>query len=84
MQNEPQQHTFRTTNRNFLLKIHTASNPKGIEVNNIKIKTFSSNKISENLNSNFKELNYFFDAKNQLLLIRVPDTKSNIEIIILK
>ncbi|MCL8008340.1 glycoside hydrolase family 31 protein [Gelidibacter japonicus] len=82
--NEPQQQKFKTANRNFLLKIHTASKPKVIEVNNRKIKSSTSNKVSENLNSSFKDLSYFFDEKNQLLMIRVPDTKSNIEISIFK
>lgn len=82
--NKPRQKVFQTTQRNFFLKIHTPTNPKSIEVNGTKIKVSSLNKISENLNSNFKNMNYFFDSKNQLLMIRVPDTKSNLDIKILK
>lgn len=81
---EPQQHRFKTTNRNFLLEIHTGSKPKAIEVNNIKIKSSSSNKISESLETNFLDLNYFFDAKNQLLIIRIPDTKLKTEVTVFK
>ncbi|MGM5469101.1 glycoside hydrolase family 31 protein [Flavobacteriaceae bacterium LMO-SS05] len=80
--NKPQQNVFKTDKRNFLLKIHTASNPTTIEINNNKIKPSRTNEISNHLNSNFKEISYFFDAKNQLLMIRLPDTKSETEITI--
>lgn len=81
---QPLQNVFQTPNRNFLLNIHTSSSPKNIEINGVKIKDVALNNFSENLNSSFKDLYYFYDATNQLLMIRVPDTKSNIDIKILK
>ncbi|TXD82665.1 glycoside hydrolase family 31 protein [Subsaximicrobium wynnwilliamsii] len=78
----PQQNEFKTEIRNYLLKIHTTSKPKRVEINSNQIKPVSPSKISENLNTNFKESNYFFDEKNQLLMIRLPDTKLRTEITI--
>jgi len=77
----PQQQNFKTEERNFFLKIHVSDSPKNVEVNGIKIMSSDSSKVSDNTNTVFKQTSYFYDKDNQVLNIRIPDTKSRIEII---
>ncbi|MCK0145326.1 glycoside hydrolase family 31 protein [Arenibacter sp. F26102] len=72
---EPEQQAFKTSERNYLLKIYTTSNPKNVVINHQKLKKSTLSKLSENLNSNFTETGYFFDSSSKVLTIRLPDTK---------
>src|SRR5690606_20662823 len=77
----PQQQNFKTEERNFLLKIHVSDSPKNVEVNGNKIMLSATNKVSDNSNTVFNQASYFYDKDNHVLNIRIPDTKSRIEII---
>lgn len=79
--NAPQQQNFQTENRNYFLKIHMPESPKNVEVNGTKIIISDKNKVSNNLNTVFNQSSYFYDKDSQTLNIRIPDTKSKIEII---
>lgn len=81
---EPQNNSFKTEERNYLLQIHLPSTPKRVLFNNVKLKSTKLKKINEHMNSNFKYSAFNYNPENQTLLIRIPDTKQKINISITK
>jgi len=81
---EPQNNSFKTEERNYLLQINLPSTPKRVLFNNVKLKSTKLKKINELMNSNFKDSAFNYNPENQTLLIRIPDTKQKINISITK
>ncbi|MCB0748939.1 MAG: glycoside hydrolase family 31 protein, partial [Ignavibacteriae bacterium] len=81
---EAQNDSFKTKDRNYLLQIHLPSKPKKILLNNEKLESTKLKKINEHMNSNFKYSAFNYNTENQILLIRMPDTKQNINVSITK
>lgn len=81
---ENQNNSFKTEKRNYLLQIHLPSKPKKILLNHVKLKPTRLSKINEDVNSNFNDSGFNYSPENQMLIIRIPDSKQETIISITK
>lgn len=81
---ETPNNSFKTEKRNYLLQVHLPSKPKKVLLNNEKLKSTNLKEINEDINSNFNNLKYSYNPENQILVIRILDTKLKTIISIIK
>ena len=76
----PNNNGYQSETRNFMVELHGTDRPKTVLVNGKKVKSASETKIVDDLNSSFETHAYFHDRESRTLYIRVPDTKTAINI----
>lgn len=72
---QPKGEHYSTVNRNYVFHLHIGDKPKNILINNRKLKKMNLSTLKATQNIEFDKSGYNYDKDNQLLYIKIPDTK---------